>query len=940
MKLSDEQIKELRAIFKEEALSHIKIIGKIFMRLAEGGTGDVIEPLGQAYREAHGLKGSASTIGITRIAILGEKLEDVLKFITQNRLELEFEDIEMLLDSLDIIRLSLDDLSTNVEVLTENEIRYVDRLNAFLKRIGSLPPDAPDSADTLVSPPPNSAGAGAKASPEKADDVPKETSSPKRELDLPSDQMGYLMSVFRTEASEHIKALAEMLFTLEEGKGDVAGILVKSFREAHSLKGSSGTIGFERVATVTHALEDVFGALQASPNQLVPAVIDVLLDTIDVLRQSVKNGGIGDAELSQKESSTVETLKNLVTTIKTKASEAETSTPDRPSLVAAPAVEPRAPENARPAGKTAEAAPPPVPSGPADSRETFIRVSDESIGNLIAQVGELFEAHLYLMSATAGLRQLEGTTTEILNMVSRWRQQRVADIVDEMAVESIHEGVRGLKTRLADITKSFTRDERQFSKLIQNSQEALRKIRLAPISTIFVMIRRQIREISRLTNKQVELFLDGGEYAVDRKVLEAIEDPLIHLLRNAVDHGIEDRETRQRVGKPEKGRINVVARHIGDAVELVISDDGGGIDPEKVRASLKSKKMFRNRDVHSMSRDELFDCLFESGVTTQSDVSKVSGRGVGLDVVKYTMERLGGEVRLDSQVGKGTIFSLRLPLSMSTLRCLLFKVSERIMAIPASNIDKVLLVGEGEMRRIGGGDVITFNGQNIPLGSLSELLRLAASTGRTNQVSRIVVIISFGERRFAFYVDDIIEYAQVILRPLGDLLERVSYVSGISLLGTGELALVLNPSDLVRASGSTYVRRTRELTLENEDKATSARILVVDDSMATRTLEKSLLESAGYSVLTASDGFKALEVLNANKIDIVITDIQMPNMNGLELTRTLKTQYRFLQLPVILVSSLGSDEDKARGLEIGADAYIVKKELSQRELIATIEQLL
>jgi two-component system chemotaxis sensor kinase CheA len=941
MKLSDDQISELREIFKEEALNHVKAIGKVFIRLADGEVDDAIEPIGQAYREAHGLKGSAGTIGITRIALLGEQLEQTLKLMTQERLPLEFEDIEMLLDALDVIRQALDDISQNADQLTEGEIKIIASLEAFIDAHSSkgepplfvrssAPPARTSFVDDLVHAP--------SPDPSTVTEDVEDRKQPRRELDIPSEQMSYLMSVFRTEAAEHVKSLAEMLFNLEEGRGDVTQMLVKAFREAHSLKGSSGTIGFERVATVTHALEDVFGALQKSPKETTPEVVDVLLDTIDVIRRSVKEGVIGDASLSTKEANIVKALKRLVEDITSRqvqpASAVESSLPPEPtSRSATPSIKPASASSDAPQER------PSIAEFP--SREaSFIRVSEESISNLIAQVGELFEAHLYLMSATRELDRLETNVNGLYKAAADWREGVSVAVDQDAAADALVEQIRGLKTQLAEITKNFARDERQFSKLIQNSQEALRKIRLALVSTIFVMIRRQVREICRLTGKRVELFLDGGEYTVDRKVLEAIEDPLIHILRNAVDHGIEDAEGRKRAGKNEKGRISVVARHIGDAVELVIADDGAGIDPEKVRKSLKKKKLMRDSEIDSMTRDELFDCLFESGVTTQSDVSKISGRGVGLDVVKHTMERLGGEVRLDSHVGKGTVFSLRLPLSMSTLRCLLTRVSGRIMAIPASNVEKVLIQGEEDVKEIGGGYVITYKGQNVPLGSLSDLLHLARPSPISRQNTRIVTIISFGERRFAFTIDDIVEYAQVILRPLGDLLERVPYVSGISLLGTGELALVLNPSDLVRASGSAYIKRTREQDSDKSFQKYAACILVVDDSMATRTLEKSLLESAGYNVVTASDGYKALEVLNDKKIDLIITDIQMPNMNGLDLTRTVKTQYRFLQLPVILVSALGSDEDKARGLEIGADAYIVKKELSQKELVDTIEQLL
>lgn len=942
MTLSRDQIKELRQIFKAEAMSHIKGIAKVLIQLADSGTEDAIEPLGRAYREAHGLKGSATTVGMNRIATLAEKMELVLRYITQSQVRLEYEDVDMLLTALDAIRKALDDSDEQPEEPNETEQQIVAKLLAFIEKA----PEGPEIKSGKSSPPLNDSRPS-RPSVVPTDDTDKKKTSVEpvpagvthrpsgREVDLPSDQIMYLVSVFQTEAAEHIKSLAETLFMMEEGKADVAPLLVSAFREAHSLKGSAGTIGFDRVATVTHGLEDALGALQKNPDKSSAEIVDVLLDALDVIRRSVKEAEIGDSNLTKKETKILSSLRGIVSQI------GDNEEKEKPATAPSKRTSFLPPDKAGRTPRISSAVPkPPAPPSQErtnvpiqQARDEFIRVSEDSIENLIGQIGELFEAHLHLMSVTSDLNRLDGIAEDMTKAVGEYINIRD----NELSGESIVERVKGLRTQITALAKRFSRDEREFSKLIQNSQEALQKIRLAPVSTIFVMIRRQVREICRLTGKRVELFLDGGEYAVDRKVLEAIEDPLIHIIRNAVDHGIEEGSERKKAGKNDRGKISVVARHIGDAVELIVSDDGRGIDPEKVKATIVRKGLLKEHELESLSQDQLYDFLFESGFSTQKDVSKISGRGVGLDVVKHTMERLGGEVRLTGQLGTGTVFTLRLPLSMSTLRCLLIRVSGRVMALPASNVEKVLLVQSGDMKRIGGGDVISYQDQNIAHMSLADLLQLSTSVRTVNE-THILVVVSFGERRVAFQVDDIIEYTQLILRPLGDLLERVSYISGVSLLGTGEIALVLNPSDLVRASGGKVIRKVK--VAQGKSEKISARILVVDDSMATRTLEKTLLESAGYTVMTASDGYKAIDVINSQKCDLVVTDIQMPNMDGLTLTRMVKSQYRFLQLPVILVSSMGSDEDKARGLEAGADAYIVKKDLSQKELVDTIEQLL
>ena len=959
MTLDADQIRELRAIFKEEAASHIKGIARVLIRLADEGTEDAVAAIGQAYGEAHGLKGSANTVGLVRVSAVAAKVEEALRTITQEQRSLSFADVDLLLEATDAVRAAVEEVSPEQEdadVLTSRDESVIAALDRFIhiKHLrSSIPAESssiPGSKWSLsvrssqAARSPDASAAPAEPSPSKPvpSEKPKLASKPTREMDIPADQLQYLVSVFQAEAAEHIKALAEMLFNLEEGKSDVSQLLVNAFRQAHSLKGSAGTIGFDRVASITHALEDALGALQKNPKKISSEIADVLLDALDVIRRAVKESEIGDGELTGKESNTVAQCRKIAGE-SAEMPVTSTSVPEPRSLSVsqtAAVPEPEEIDASPPISKEKTSSATSAAGGNLQSaaRDEFIRVSEESIENLIGHVGELFEAHLHLMSVTADLNRLESGAAGVLRLVQRWMASRPTGkaAMSTREPELILDAVKALRAHIVLATKRFVRDEREFAKLIQNSQDALQKIRLAPISTIFVMIRRQVREICRVTNKRVELFLDGGEYAVDRKVLEAIEDPLIHLIRNAVDHGIEDAEQRRKSGKPERGKISVVARHVGDAVELQVGDDGRGIDPEKIRATLRRKKLIKESDLESLTRDQLFDFLFESGFSTTTDVSKISGRGVGLDVVKFTMERLGGEVRIDGRPGKGTTFSLRLPLSMSTLRCLLIRTGSRVMAIPASNVEKVLLQGSSSINRVGGGEVVIFNGQNIALKNLAELLGIA-TVPRASGAARIVVIVTFGERRVAFEVDDIVEYAQLILRPLGDLLERVSFVSGVSLLGSGEIALVLNPSDLVRATGQKSTVRLQEAQPETKSAAT---ILVVDDSMTTRTLEKSILEGAGYKVLTASDGYQALDIIGSKKCDLVVTDIQMPNMDGLTLTKNIKTQYRYLRLPVVLVSSMGSDEDKARGLESGADAYIVKKDLSQRELTKTIEQLL
>ncbi|MDD5309808.1 MAG: response regulator [Deltaproteobacteria bacterium] len=746
-----------------------------------------------------------------------------------------------------------------------------------------------------------------------------------KDFDITKEQFEQLTAVFRAEGREHVKTLADALLSLEQGAANDAPAAVQAAsREAHSLKGSAGTLGFERVAVLTHRLEDVLGAIRRTELAPSPEILDTLLHALDAIRSCVDSSAPGDETFLPGEMETMAALDKALSAGRPAAS--------------APARGPEAPPVAR--SKTplpAEAEQ--ISSVPAE-RGGVIRISEDSLDSVITKVDEIVDERLQLEALSEELKRAGAQAGDLAALIAaleallrETRNGEQASIAAEKA-ESLHLQVKSL-------TKTFESHMRQTAKLVHGAEEDLRKIRLAPVSSVFPIIRRQVRDLGRLTSKHVDLTLAGGEYAVDRKVLEAIEDPLIHILRNAVDHGIEGAGERAEAGKKETGLVSVAARHVGDAVELSISDDGRGISLSDVRRSLVEKRGLAQSDVDEMGESQLFDFLFESGFSTQSDVSVLSGRGFGLDVVKITVERLGGEVRVDSRPGAGTTITLRLPLVLSTARCLLVRAHGRIAAIPASNVDRVVLVKVVEVRRVGGADVMTYEGQNVPIRLLAEMLGVGGAARARPEADYVVTLVRFGERRAGLVVDEIVEYAHVVIKPLGDLLERVPNVSGVSLLGSGEMALVLNPPDLVHAASATRKGQGRVSVGQSSAAAAPVpTILVVDDSIATRALEKALLESVGYNVIVAADGLKALDVLGSRRCDLVLSDIKMPNMDGLELTRTIKSRPALSGLPVILVTAQEAEGEKAAGLAAGADAYIIKRNLTQREFIDTINQLL
>ncbi|NLN62872.1 MAG: response regulator [Myxococcales bacterium] len=737
-------------------------------------------------------------------------------------------------------------------------------------------------------------------------------------------QIEQLSEIFRTEAIEHVRNIASVLFSIEDGRTDIPESISHAFRDAHSLKGSANTLGFLRVAIMAHHFEDALGTIRDQRRSLSVADLDTLLNTLEAIRASIYASEPGDDQLSENENQTLQQL-NATFSLQ----------PPRTTASSPPAHVP-SPPNAAPSADTAQTTGGFSKEDEA-GKQDFVRVSERRIDNVINQFGELFESSLQFESVGHDLATNVHESDRLAEALQKHLQKLSGSALEADVIELL-----GMAKNLAILSRSaqhnFFSEERHLQKLLLRTQDGLRAIRIAPISNLHITIRNQVREVARAVGKKVALELAGGEYAVDRAILDALEKPLIHLLRNAVDHGIEPPEQRRKAGKRESGTIAVVARHMGDAVELSIEDDGRGISPEGIKEVLQTNFSLSETQIAELSTDQLYDYLFESGFSTTTRVSQISGRGVGLDVVKHTVEQFGGEVSLRSTPGEGTRIALRLPLTMSSIRCLLFGVGLQTMAVPAANIEKVLVLLEKDIQKVGGGDVINYAGGHLPLSSFQEVLQLSnAAHMSAQQNTGFAAVLRFGERRFAFAFDQIFEYTQLIIKPLGDLLERVPNVSGLALLGTGKLALVLNPADLIRSASGLSATKLPTVPPAAIQQRT---VLIVDDSIAVRTMQKALLESSGFKVLSASDGLQALQLLAYNTVDAVLSDVQMPNMDGFELTRVIKSRDKTKNIPVILVTSLGSDADIQAGLASGADGHIIKKELTRSELLKTINQLI
>ncbi len=527
-------------------------------------------------------------------------------------------------------------------------------------------------------------------------------------------------------------------------------------------------------------------------------------------------------------------------------------------------------------------------------------------------------------------------------------------------VNATQEQLRDFHTQLSELSRLYTADTMHLSLVIDSMEEEIKRLRMQPFSTITTPFARMVRDLARQSGKEAVLTILGGDTEVDKRILEGIKDPLTHILRNAIDHGIEKPDKRQSLGKARTGQITLSAEQNGKEILIRVSDDGTGLDIEAIRQAVTRMPAAQRggRDPRTMTESELIDSMFFLGISTSRMITDVSGRGVGLNVVRNNIEDLHGRIDVDWRPGEGTIFTLVLPLALTGTRGLLVRSAGQLFAIPINNVERTLSLQPAEIFTVEGHDAIQYGDHPVTLVRLNEVLELneKGRSGLDNGKELSAIILAVGDllssqqgavrqaRQVAFIIDELAGEQEIVIKDLGKQLSRVGGISGATVLGSGEVVLVLNAADLMKLT----VRRSNRSILETladqsglETQTERKTILVVDDSITTRTLEKNILEAAGYNVTIATDGYEALGVLrSAEKPNLVVTDIVMPRMDGFELTRQIKSDAQLSSLPVILVTSLDSAEDKERGIEVEADAYIVKSSFDQVNLLETIRQLI
>jgi two-component system, chemotaxis family, sensor kinase CheA len=496
-----------------------------------------------------------------------------------------------------------------------------------------------------------------------------------------------------------------------------------------------------------------------------------------------------------------------------------------------------------------------------------------------------------------------------------------------------------MNRRLALLVQMAAQDRLYLSTLADQMQNDISGMRLMPLDSLVNGFQRTVRDVSRELNKQVQLEIEGSNIEIDKTVLDTLRDPLLHLIRNAIDHGIETPQVRQRVGKPAAGLLRISIEQRGSEILIAVADDGGGINTERVRRTAVEQQLLTEAIAQTLGDEEIQQYIFQPGLTTSTVVTGVSGRGMGMDIVRERVEGLRGRVQVQSRLGQGTTITITVPVSLTRLRCILLRLNQQIYAIPSSVVARMQMISPDELFTAEGQEMMLINDQPIPCLKLSTVLGMPETASSTSLLH--ILVLRAGERLQAFEVDELFSEQELVLKPLGREVANARYISGAAVLGDGEIAIILNANDLARAASGRSIRRRRPVPV-NEQITTARRshILIVDDSITTRTLEKNILETAGFKVEVAVHGQQAWEMLADRTFDLIISDVEMPKMTGLELTRHIKSDARLSKIPLILLTSLQKPEQRAAGLEAGADAYLIKSQFDQGELLQLIYSLI
>ncbi len=917
--------------------------------------------LSDAHRYVHTIKGAASMIGFANLSHIANCLEDTIEEITDGSLPVQDNVLHFLNNTVAQIEVYLD----QIFIGGSDEHILLEEVNKEMRSIHS-PAGAPPNEPEVATPTSHRRSGRVEAPLAAPEPEPVE----KGKTDEATQE---LMEIFLVEAEDHLHTINSALRTLENQPGRKE-VMEEIRRSVHTLKGAGAMVGFRSVTQLSHRMEDLLDLLYAGSLGMTPEILELLFSSQDCL-QDLLNGTI-DLPL-------LETLYARFAVLIEKASpglsdggaaQIEGTSAASQSVAAVEGLEAgftidqtqqkdtRKFAEETPGGQAED-----KPAGTTKRSSQVVRVPLDRLDELVRMVSELAISRTTLEKLMLDYRRLVDelipsverlrvvsnniqSQYEVSSLESHWiiggpggmqkpetagRYPYGFDSLEFDRYTEFHRlsreliettsDIRTVGNELNTLTGDFDSVLNRQGRISSEIQDRLMQARMVPLATLSTRLYRTVRVLAHEQGKKIDFIIEGEQIQLDKTVLEDVADPLIHLLRNAVDHGIEPPELRQVLGKPENGQIRLHAYYEGNQVVIEVHDDGSGLEPQILRATAVRKGYLSETEAVQLSDQDLMSLIFMPGFSTSAEISEISGRGVGLDVVRNNVLKLKGSVSLASQPGKGMTFVIRLPMTLAITRALLIKANGETFAFPLSVVTQILRLGRDQFEQIGKETVIRVNGQVFPVIRLGEVLHLKQPADES--IQRVpVLIFNAGDKQLALAIDRILSGREIVIKSLGSHLRQVRGIAGATLMGDGSVVLILNPLDLVAAIEISEQKFHKPAPILKPSVHEAFNVMIVDDSPSVRRVLSNLMKNTGWTSVTAKDGVDALETLqrSAKMPDLMILDIEMPRMNGYELIQTLKSTPEFSAIPVIFLTSRAGEKHQRKAIELGATDYVVK----------------
>ncbi|MBF0183052.1 MAG: hybrid sensor histidine kinase/response regulator [Magnetococcales bacterium] len=785
---------------------------------------------------------------------------------------------------------------------------------------------------------------------------------------------------FLNEAMDHLRTVNDELLLLEQDPGDVERINTV-FRAVHSMKGTSRMLKLLRINKVAHAMEDVLDALRSGRIAHSRELSNLLFHGADLLTVLVEESRTGvevaadleefcqqfslaaqgqpwqasaeqagteapqeeeaiafASETTTGQSSEESPLLQVVSSAVQESSDLSSPPPSKPVVVAQAgkadgfnnAAVGHSPEST--SGKVRESAP--------RMDSATIRIPAERLDELINLSGEIALLHRRQLQRAVELRQLASSARKLGKHFQKLEND-LQEPTDRDLWFSLGEPLQEMRHLAYQTASAFSADADLQSFLVEHLQSKTLHLRMLPLSNLFNSLARSVRDVATSLAKEVRFVVDGGEASLDKKIIERLGEPLMHMIRNAIDHGIEGVEQRLAAGKPAAGLVRLFAGYEGGNVIIELSDDGAGIPLTKIKEKALKLKLVDEALLPLMSDREVVQLIFHPGLSTSSFITDISGRGVGMDVVrKNIVDDLKGEIAVETVAGQGSRFTIRLPATLAVRNLLVVTAGGSMFAFLSDFVDEIIHIAPDEILPMAGYAAIRLREQFVPVTTMAELLEQPGWEQDARKKKLAVLIVSNGAERLGIVIDTLVDQGAMMIKPLPAHMQSNSWVSGVTQSGNQDAICLLHVPGLISRAKRENLSQQRTALTESSDHRQTIRILVADDSINTSEIERSILESYGYQVEVANDGLAAWGKLQKGSFDLLITDVEMPRMDGFTLVKTVRESSRYAELPVIMVTSLEKEEDKRRGMLVGANAYIVKGDFQQTTLLDTVRTLI